>query len=193
MKKNILIISIMIIIQLLSLNPSIYTNEDDIYMKIELIKTSKSKFLIVKKAENIVFIHFYGIYESLIENYIYGKYRNYKTIYLENDNTNYEIEDIDIRNDEIVKINDFFCMYLYQNPIDSSTCKILYVDDNLINYNLNLNYELDLIIYESKNFTNKTLEQIYYNWIDTYMITKNQIIEITIYSTLDYELKIHNI
>lgn len=195
MKKNVLILIIFFIIILLSFNKSIYISNDleDKYMSIELIKTSRSKSIVVKKGSNVVFIPFYGVYEEFIENYVLSKYRSYKVIYIENDSTDYKIEDVFIKNNQYIEINDIFCIYFYKNPTDIPNCKVIYIDDNIINFDIELNYNVELIIYESKKFSPYTLEQIYYNWIDTYMINKNSSIEIIIDKNLEYELKVNSL
>ena len=118
---------------------------------------------------------------------MYKRYKNYKIIYLEEEE--YIIDNIVINTDNYIRINDLLCVYLDSDESKLDKCKIVYIDNELIKKDIILNENIDLIIHDSNRFTNKTLEQIYSNWIDTYLINKNKRVLITFYTNYSYKVE----
>ena len=94
-------------------------------------------------------------------------------------------EDNEMEEDnEIVEVKDVFCVY--KNNITDRDCKFVYLTEQALKKDVILTSNTQLVLHPNNKMTNKTLQSIYINWIDTYFVNKNKEIILTIYEDDNY-------
>lgn len=99
-------------------------------------------------------------------------------------NKNQIIDNIEYKN-QILTIsinNQKFC--LYKHSSSTVSCNFVYIEDNNKDIFIKLNDKIDVLFFHlQKHFSNLFIEEIYSNWLDTYSLTDNNYIILTIQDT----------
>lgn len=99
-------------------------------------------------------------------------------------NKNQIIDNIEYQN-QILTINinnQKFC--LYKHSSSTVSCNFVYIEDNNKDIFIKLNEKIDVLFFHlQKHFSNLFIEEIYSNWLDTYSLTDNNYIILTLQDT----------
>lgn len=99
-------------------------------------------------------------------------------------NNNQIIDNIEYQN-QILTINinnQKFC--LYKRSSSTVSCNFVYIEDNNKDIFIKLNDKIDVLFFHlQKHFSNLFIEEIYSNWLDTYSLTDNNYIILTLQDT----------
>lgn len=99
-------------------------------------------------------------------------------------NKNQIIDNIEYQN-QILTINinnQKFC--LYKRSSSTVSCNFVYIEDNNKDIFIKLNEKIDVLFFHlQKHFSNLFIEEIYSNWLDTYSLTDNNYIILTLQDT----------
>lgn len=99
-------------------------------------------------------------------------------------NKNQIIDNIEYQN-QILTINinnQKFC--LYKRSSSTVSCNFVYIEDNNKDIFIKLNDKIDVLFFHlQKHFSNLFIEEIYSNWLDTYSLTDNNYIILTLQDT----------
>lgn len=99
-------------------------------------------------------------------------------------NKNQIIDNIEYKN-QILTINinnQKFC--LYKRSSSTVSCNFVYIEDNNKDIFIKLNDKIDVLFFHlQKHFSNLFIEEIYSNWLDTYSLTDNNYIILTLQDT----------
>lgn len=184
MKKTIIIMIIVNLLLLVNIKSKLVINEQ-VDFTIDIVKILNKKALIIQKDTTVLLVPFSEYIDSNIERYVLSKYKNINIV---SKDKNYSIDNINIINEYLLKVNDIVCVDLSYEESDVEDCMILFIDESIIDKEYSLNEQIQLIIHENNNLNNETLEEIYFNWIDTFLIKDNTSISITIYEDNKYTL-----